>query len=141
MRACQRALLVGAASALHAGMWVHEPSPVSPVGHTRHTAHPPASSPAAAERAGLVPPALLVAVMTALGVSVERAAFVGANHSTMESAKTAGMLAAAVPPSLAARGGYTAADVSFDGFGPGGGVTWRKLKAMLQAQQARMAEG
>lgn len=83
-----------------------------------------------------MPPTLLAAVLATVGVSAGRGAMVAANHSTMEAAKTAGLMAAAVPPSLAARGGYSAADASFDGYGAGGGVTWRKLKAMMQARAA-----
>ena len=49
----------------------------------------------------------------------------------MQAAQSAGILAAAVPPALSARGVFNNADVTFDGFGPGGGVTWRRLEAVL----------
>lgn len=49
----------------------------------------------------------------------------------MQAAQSAGILAAAVPPALSAQGTFNNADAKFDGFGPGGGVTWRRLEAML----------
>lgn len=53
-----------------------------------------------------------------------------------EAGKTAGMLTLGVPPSVAMRGGFSAADGIFDGYGAGGGLTWRKAKLMLQKMQA-----
>jgi hypothetical protein len=57
-----------------------------------------------------------------------------------EAAKSAGMLALAVPPSVAMRGGFAAADAVFDGYGAGGGLTWYKTKLLLEKRQ-RQAEG
>lgn len=56
-----------------------------------------------------------------------------------EAGRSAGMLALAVPPSVAMRGGFAAADAVFDGYGAGGGLTWWKAKLLLQKK--RMAEG
>ena len=96
---------------------------------------------AAAERAGLITPQLLAAVVATLGAPAASTVLLAGGATTMEAGKQCGVLVGAVPPSLATRGGYPAQDVAFDGFGPGGGVTWRKLKAMLDArrggQQAR----
>jgi len=50
----------------------------------------------------------------------------------MQAAKGAGFSVAGMPPSLAARGGYSAMDWRFDGFGPGN-LTWRRLKSMVDA--------
>ncbi len=52
-------------------------------------------------------------------------------HLNTQAAKGAGALSVAVPPSLSARGRFAAADVSFDGFGPGGGAAWPRIKNML----------
>ena len=60
---------------------------------------------------------------------------VAASHSLMSAAKSCGVLVAGVPPSLAKRGGYSAMDAGFDGFGAGGGLTWRKAKIMLDARK------
>lgn len=48
-----------------------------------------------------------------------------------QAARSAGMLSVAVPPALSARGVFSSADATFDGFGPGGGITWRRLEALL----------
>lgn len=56
-----------------------------------------------------------------------------------EAGKSAGMLTLAVPPSVAQRGSFPAANAMFDGFGAGGGLTYHKAGLMLakhkQAQQ------
>ena len=49
----------------------------------------------------------------------------------VQAAKEAGVISAAVPPPLSARGTYPHADYSFDGFGPGGGITWRRMESLL----------
>lgn len=49
---------------------------------------------------------------------------------TQEAGKSAGMLTLGVPPSVAMRGGFSAADGIFDGYGAGGGLTWRKARIM-----------
>lgn len=88
------------------------------------------------ERAMLASPSFVAAVLTTLQCSASDSVMVAASHSLMEAAKGAGMMVAGVPPSLAARGGYAAADAMFDGFGAGGGLTWRKTKAMLDARKS-----
>ena len=93
---------------------------------------------AAQQRSERSSPALFSAILAATGGTSSRAALVAASHSLMEAAKGAGLATAGVPPSLMARGGYAAMDWGFDGFGAGGGLTWRKLKSMLAA---RAAEG
>ncbi len=47
------------------------------------------------------------------------------------------MLALGVPPSVAMRGGFSAADAIFDGFGAGGGLTWRKARLILDRRNAQ----
>lgn len=81
-----------------------------------------------------VSPSYFAAIIAAHGASSASSAFVGANNSLMESAKGAGLYTAGVPPSLAARGGYTAMDSSYDGFGAGSGLTWRRLKSILESR-------
>lgn len=58
----------------------------------------------------------------------------------MEAGKSVGMLTLGVPPSVAARGGFSAADALFDGYGPGGGLTWHKAKIMLAKKQQQAAQ-
>lgn len=87
------------------------------------------------ERAMLASPSFVAAVLTTLGCGGADSVMVAASHSLMEAGKGAGMLVAGVPPSLAARGGYAAANAMFDGFGSGGGLTWRKAKAMMEARK------
>lgn len=83
------------------------------------------------DRAMMVSPEYLAAIVAALGCSSCNSALIAASHSIMEAAKAAGLYTAGVPPSLTARGGYSAMDVGFDGFGAGGGLTWRKLKSKM----------
>lgn len=71
-----------------------------------------------------------------MGCQASRSVLVAASHSLSEGAKSAGLFVAGVPPSLAARGGYSAMDVKFDGMGPGG-LTWRKLKSLLENRLAQ----
>lgn len=52
-----------------------------------------------------------------------------------EAGKSAGLLSLAIPPSVAKRGGFAAADAMFDGYGAGGGLTWRKAKLLLEKKQ------
>lgn len=54
-----------------------------------------------------------------------------------EAGKSVGMLALGVPPSVAMRGGFSAADAIFDGFGAGGGLTWRKARLILDRRNAQ----
>ena len=51
-------------------------------------------------------------------------------------AKEAGVVSIAVPPPLSARGTFPYADYSFDGFGPGGGITWRRTAGILDKHSA-----
>lgn len=50
----------------------------------------------------------------------------------MQAARSASVLATVVPPAMSAQGAFSNANAKFDGFGPGGGVTWRRLEAMLK---------
>ena len=54
----------------------------------------------------------------------------------VQAAKQAGVASIAVPPPLSARGTFPDADYAFDGFGPGGGITWRRVDALLTKQSA-----
>lgn len=87
------------------------------------------------QRARAISPAYFAAIVAAKGGTAKSSVLVAASNTLMQAAKGAGLYTAGVPPSLAARGGYTAMDASFDGFGPGGGITWRKLKFILEARQ------
>jgi hypothetical protein len=89
------------------------------------------------ERAMLASPSFLAAVLTTVQCSAAESVMVAASHSIMEAGKGVGMFVAGVPPSLAQRGGFAAADASFDGFGAGGGLTWRKAKAMLESKNKK----
>ena len=91
---------------------------------------------AAKERSLLASPSFLAAVLVTMQVAAEDSVMVAASHSLMVAAKGAGMLVAGVPPSLAKRGGYEAMDAGFDGFGSGGGLSWRKLKSILAAKKS-----
>ncbi len=46
------------------------------------------------------------------------------------------MLSVAVPPALSARGRFPAAQVTFDGFGYGGGLNWPRLQMLLDKRLA-----
>jgi len=70
-----------------------------------------------------------------MGVRVDASVLVAVSNSLMSSAKSAGLFTCGVPPSLQGRGGYTAADGIFDGFGAGGGLTWRRLSKSLAARR------
>ena len=52
-----------------------------------------------------------------------------------EAGKSAGMLALGVPPGVASRGGFSAADAIFDGYGAGGGLTWAKANLILNKRR------
>lgn len=91
---------------------------------------------AAANRSGLLDPQYLLAIVAALGCSASTSALVGASNSIMRTGQAAGLFVAGVPPSFAARGGYDAADAIFDGYGAGN-LTWRKVKAMIDAKKAK----
>lgn len=56
-----------------------------------------------------------------------------------EAGKSVGMLSLGVPPSVAMRGGFSAADAIFDGFGAGGGLTWRKARLILDRRNEQQA--
>ncbi|KAK9820334.1 hypothetical protein WJX72_009120 [[Myrmecia] bisecta] len=88
----------------------------------------------ASQRAGLIGTSWLAACTATMDVPLRRCAFVSADSTTMKAAQGAGMLSAAVPPRRSARGVFPHADATFDGFGYGGGVTWARLKRMLEAR-------
>lgn len=97
---------------------------------------------AARIRGGLhASPSYLAAVLATFGVPASRAAMVSASHSLMVSAAAVGIFNAGVPPSFAGRGGYSAMDAGFDGFGRGGGVYWEKVKLMSRSKQAKQGGG
>ena len=54
----------------------------------------------------------------------------------VQAAQGAGMLSVAVPPALSARGRFPAAQVTFDGFGYGGGLKWPRLQMLLDKRLA-----
>jgi hypothetical protein len=56
-----------------------------------------------------------------------------------EAGKSAGMLALGVPPGVASRGGFSAADAIFDGYGAGGGLTWAKANLILNKRREQGA--
>jgi hypothetical protein len=89
------------------------------------------------ERAMLASPSFLAAVLSTLQCSAPDSVLVAANHSIMEAGKGVGMWVAGVPPALFKKGGFGAADATFDGFGSGGGLTWRKAKAMVESKNTK----
>jgi beta-phosphoglucomutase-like phosphatase (HAD superfamily) len=89
------------------------------------------------ERAILASPSFLAAVLTTLQCSAAESVMVASSHSIMEAGKGVGMFVAGVPASRGKRGGFSAADGSFDGFGAGGGLTWRKAKTMLESKNKK----
>jgi beta-phosphoglucomutase-like phosphatase (HAD superfamily) len=93
----------------------------------------------AAERAGKLTPQLMGAIAATLDTPAGQTMVVAGGNTLMEAGKSAGMLTLGVPPSVAQRGGFSAADAIFDGYGPGGGLTWHKAKLMLQKHQDRQA--
>jgi hypothetical protein len=78
-----------------------------------------------------VSPSYFSAVCATNGGCASSSVLVAVSNSLMSSAKGAGLYTCAVPPSLQARGGYTAADGMYDGFGAGGGLTWARLQRRL----------
>lgn len=78
-----------------------------------------------------VSPSYFAAICATNQGSTSSSALVAVSNSLMSSAKGAGLLTCAVPPSLQARGGYTAADGMYDGFGAGGGLTWGRMLRKL----------
>ncbi|KAI7835411.1 hypothetical protein COHA_010685 [Chlorella ohadii] len=93
----------------------------------------------AAERAGKLTPQLMAAISATLDTPAAQTMVVAGGNTLMEAGKSAGMLTLGVPPSVAQRGGFSAADALFDGYGPGGGLTWHKAKLMLQKHQDKLA--
>lgn len=94
---------------------------------------------AAAERAGRLTPSFMSDLAATLGCSPSNTIVVAGGHTMMEAVKSVGMLALGVPPSVAMRGGFSAADAIFDGFGPGGGLTWKKAKLILEKRNSSRA--
>lgn len=86
---------------------------------------------AAEMRGTLISPQLLQACIMTMGASSSASAFLSSHNWTMKAANGAGMLTVALPPSLSRRGKYGHADCQFDGFGYGGGISWARLKLML----------
>jgi len=82
-----------------------------------------------------VSPSYFSAVCATNGGCVSSSVLVAVSNSLMSSAKGAGLFTCAVPPSLQARGGYTAADGMYDGFGAGGGLTWSRVQRQLEARR------
>jgi hypothetical protein len=91
---------------------------------------------AAKHRHGLATPEYLAAVVAAMGCELRRSVVVAATQSLAEAGRGAGLMTTGVPPSYSARGGYPSMDHVFDGFGAGGGLTWRKLGMLLDRRQA-----
>ncbi|DBB09328.1 TPA: hypothetical protein ACH3X3_007907 [Trebouxia sp. C0006] len=91
---------------------------------------------AAMQRATLISPAWLAACTSTMGTSLNSMAVLAANNNTMQAAQGAGMLSVAVPPALSARGRFPAAQVTFDGFGYGGGLNWPRLQMLLDKRLA-----
>ncbi|PSC67069.1 haloacid dehalogenase-like hydrolase domain-containing protein [Micractinium conductrix] len=93
----------------------------------------------AAERAGRLTPSVMAALAATLGSPLNKTVVVAGGHSIMEG-KSVGMLTLGVPPSVAMRGGFSAADAIFDGFGAGGGLTWRKARLILDKRNEKAAQ-
>lgn len=53
-----------------------------------------------------------------------------------QAGRAAGMLTVSVPTALAGRFKPPSAQLSFDGFGPGGGVTWARISQHLRTNQS-----
>lgn len=94
---------------------------------------------AAAERAGRLTPSFMSALAATLGCAPSNTMVVAGGHTMMEAGKSVGMLSLGVPPSVAMRGGFSAADAIFDGFGAGGGLTWRKARLILDRRNEQQA--
>ena len=77
--------------------------------------------------------ALAVTANLVLGVGVGATAYVGALAGSAAKAKQAGLLPVILRTSASARAQFSrsAAAGVFDGFGAGGGLTWRRLKPMV----------
>lgn len=75
----------------------------------------------------------LVRVSQRIGVPCARCALLGATEFTLQAGRTAGMLTVSVPTALAGRFKLPSAQLSFDGFGPGGGVTWSRIVPRLRS--------
>jgi len=89
---------------------------------------------AAQQRAGLSSPGLFSAISSVMGCgSSDSTILIAASNSLMEAAKAAGITTAGMPPSLSARGGFSAMDWRFDGFGAGS-LTWKRLKSMTETK-------
>ncbi|CAK0770339.1 hypothetical protein CVIRNUC_003757 [Coccomyxa viridis] len=78
----------------------------------------------------------LIACIATMMLPLRQCAVIAGNGAVMRAAKQAGVASIAVPPPLSARGTFPDADYAFDGFGPGGGITWRRVDALLTKQSA-----
>ena len=86
-------------------------------------------------------PPWLAAVAASLGVPCARCAVVAAGVGLLKSAKGAGMTAVAVPGRRAGGGSFPGADAVCDGFGPGGGATWRRVRSLIDKRAQAWEEG
>jgi len=91
---------------------------------------------AASGRAGATP-AWLSACCALIGVSPADAVLLASGSSVIAAAAGAGIWAGSVPADLDRDGSAPGAEAKFDGFGPGGGVTWDKVCRL----SARLREG
>lgn len=67
-----------------------------------------------------------------LGVSAIRCALLAANEQTLQAGRGAGMTAVCIPTALAGRYKPPSSQANFDGFGVGGGATWRRIKGLVE---------
>ena len=86
---------------------------------------------AAGVGASAASPQWLAAVAAALGAPCAGCAVVAARAGLVSAARGAGMVVIAAPPRSGSRGMGEFACTVADGFGPGGGVTWRRLLALM----------
>ena len=88
---------------------------------------------AAGHGASAASPQWLAAVAAALGAPCAGCAVVAARAGLIAAARAAGMVAAAAPTRSGSRGTgeFPGASAVADGFGPGGGVTWRRLVGLM----------
>eukprot|EP00884_Botryococcus_braunii_P004901 jgi/Botrbrau1/14411/Bobra.0014s0058.1 len=86
---------------------------------------------ASGARMALLSSSWLAACIATMDLPLSRCAFLTANNATLQAARGGGLLTAAVPASRSGRGGFADAELVFDGFGPGGGATWSRLRDKL----------
>jgi len=87
-------------------------------------------------------PPWLAAVAAALGVPCARTAVLASGGGLLAAAQGAGMTAVAIPGRRAVGGSFrSTADAVCDGFGPGGGATWRRVKGLVDKRAAAWEAG